>query len=109
MKPIDVKLDSYAEYSVESNENNPKFKVGDHVRILKYKNIFAKGYAPNLSEEVFMISKLKNTIPWTYVMNDLNGEEIVGTFYEEELEKTNQEEFRLEKVIKRKRKQLYIK
>ena len=81
MKPIDVKPDSYAEYNVDSNEKSPRFKVGDHVRISKYKNIFAKGYAPNWSEEVFVISKIKNTVPWT-VINDLNVEEIVGTFYE---------------------------
>ena len=55
---------------------NPKFKVGDYVRISKYKNIFAKGYAPNWSEEIFVIKKVKNTVPWTYVINDLNGEEI---------------------------------
>ena len=57
-------------------KKNPKFKVGDHVRISKYKNIFAKGYAPNWSEEIFVIKKVKNTVPWTYVINDLNGEEI---------------------------------
>ena len=65
MKPIDVKYNSYAEYSVESNEKDTKFKIGDHVRISKYKNIFAKGYAPNWSEEVFVISKIKITFPWT--------------------------------------------
>ena len=75
-------------------------KVGDHVRISKYKNIFAKGYTPNWSEEISMIKEIKNTVPWTYVINDLNGEEIIGTFYEKELEKTNQEEFRIEKVIR---------
>ena len=69
---------------------NPKFKVGDHVRVTKYKNIFAKGYIPNWSEEIFVISKIKNTVSWTYVINDLNGEEIIGTFYENELQKTNQ-------------------
>ena len=58
MKPIDVKSDSYAEYNVDSNEKDPKFKVDDHVRILKYKNIFGKRYAPNWSEEVFVISKI---------------------------------------------------
>ena len=79
----------------------PKFKVGDHVRISKYKNIFAKGYMPNWSEEVF-VSKIKNIVPWTYVINDLNDEEITGSFYEKELRKTNQKEFRIEKVIKRK-------
>ena len=57
---------------------------------------------PNWSEEVFVIKKVKNTAPWTYVINDLNGEEIIGTFYEKELQKTSQEEFRIEKVIKRK-------
>ena len=74
MKPIDVGDDSFAEYNEESNEKDPKFKVGDHVRISKYKNIFAKGYAPNWSEEIFVISKVKGTAPWTYVINDLNGE-----------------------------------
>ena len=59
MKPIDVKSDSFAEYNEESNEEDPKFKVGHHVRILKYKNIFAKGYAPNWSEEIFVVKKKK--------------------------------------------------
>ena len=73
MNPIDVKNDSFAEYNQESNEKDPKFKVGDHVRSSKYKNIFAKGYAPNWSEEIFVIKKIKNTVPWTYVISDLNG------------------------------------
>ena len=76
MKPIDLKSDSFTEYNEESNEKDPKFKVGDHVRISKYKNIFAKGYAPNWSEEIFVVEK-KNTVPWAYVISDLNGEEIV--------------------------------
>ena len=87
---------------IQYNEKDAKFKVCDHVRISKYKNIFAKGYTPNWSEEVFVINKIKNTVPWTYVINDLNGEEIIGSFYEKELQKTNQKEFRIEKVIKRK-------
>ena len=70
----------------KTNDKDPKFKVGDRVRISKYKNNFAKGYKPNWSEEVFVIKKVKNTIPWTYVINDLNGEEIMETFYEKELE-----------------------
>ena len=90
MKPIDVTDDSYAECNEDSNKRNPKFKVGDHVRISKYKNIFAKGYAPNWSEEIFVIEKAKNNVPRTYVINDLNGEEITGSFYEKELQKTNQ-------------------
>ena len=85
MKPIDVTDDSYPEYNNNFNKKYPKFKVGDHVRISKQKNIFAKGYAPNWSEEVFVVSKIKNTVPWTYVVSDLNGEEITGSFYEKEL------------------------
>ena len=87
MKPIDVKDNMYINTSKEINNKDPKFKVSDHVRISKYKNIFAKGYMPSWSEEVFVIKKVKNTIPWTYVINDLNGEEIIGTFYEKELQK----------------------
>ena len=109
MKPTDVKPDSYAEYNEDSNKRNPIFKVGDHVRISKYKIIFAKGYAPNWSEEVFVVNKIKNTVPWTYVINDFNGEEINGSFYEKELLKTNQEQFRIEKILKRKGDKLYIK
>ena len=82
MKSIDVKSDSFAEYNEESNKKEPKFKVGDHVIILKYKNVFSKGYVPNWSEEIFVVKKTKNTIPWTYVISDLNGEEIIGSFYE---------------------------
>ena len=109
MKPIDLKSDSYAEYNVDSSEKDPKFQVGDPVRISKYKNIFAKEHAPNWSEDIFVISKIKKTVPWTDVISDLNGEEIVGTFYEKELQRTNQEEFSIEKVIKRKRNKLYVK
>ena len=109
MKPIEVKSNSYAEYNVDSDEKDPKFKVGDHVRISKYKNIFAKRYTPNWSEEVFVISKIKKTVPQTYVINDFNGEEIIGTFYEKELQKTNQKEFRIEKVIKKKENKLFVK
>ena len=85
MKPIDVTSDSYTEYNEEFNKKDRKFKVGDHIRISKYKNIFAKGYTQNWSEEVFVVSKIKNTVPWTYVVSDLNGEEITGSFYEKEL------------------------
>ena len=84
MKPIDIKDNTYINTDKEINDKGPRFKVGDHVRISKYKNIFAKGYNPNLSKEVFVIKKVKNTVPWTYVINDLNGEEITGTFYEKE-------------------------
>ena len=78
MKPIDL----YAEFNVDSNEKDPKFQVGDQVRISKYENIFGKGYTPNWSKEVLEISKIKNTVPWIYAVNDLNGENVVRTFYE---------------------------
>ena len=109
MKPIDVKNDSFAEYNEESNKKDSKYNVGDHVRISKYKNIFSKGYAPNWSEEIFVAKKLKNAVPSTYIISNLNGEEIVGSFYEKELQKTNQKEFTIGKVIKRKGNKLYVK
>ena len=109
MKPVVVKDNTYINADKEINDRDPKFKVGDRVRISKYKNISAIGYTPNWSEEVFVIKKVKNTVPWTYVINDLKGEEIMGTFYEKEWQKTNQEEFRTEKVIKRKGDKTYVK
>ena len=109
MKSIDVKNNTYIDFEKEVNNKDPKFKAGNHVRISKYKNIFAKRYTPNWCEKVFVIKKLKNRVPWTYVINDLNSEEIIGTFYEKELQKTNQKEFRIEKVIKRKGDKLYVK
>ena len=109
MKPVDVKDNRYIEVKRETNDKNPKFKVVDHVKISKYKNIFAKGYMPNWSEEIFVIKKIKNTVPWAYVINDLNGEEIIGTFYENELQKTDQKEFKIEKVLKKKGDKLYVK
>ena len=109
IKPINVTSDSYAEYNEDSNKRNPKFKVGDNVRISKYKNIFAKGYVPNWLEEIFVIKKVKNTVPWTHDIIDLNNEEIIGRFFEKELQKTNQKEFRIEKMLKRKGDKLYVK
>ena len=104
MKPINVKDDNFTKYIEESNEKDPKFKMGDHVRISKYKNIFA-----NWSEETFIVNKVKNAVPWTYEINDLNRAKILGSFYEKELQKTNQKEFRIEKVIKRKENKFYVK
>ena len=109
MKPIDVKDNTYNDFKKEVNDKDSKLKVGDRVRISKYKNIFAKGSAPNWSEEVFVISKIKNTVPWIYVINDLNRKEITGTFYEKELQKTNQQDFKIENVIKRKGDKLFVK
>ena len=102
MKPIDVASDSYAEYNEDSNVTKPKFKVGDHVRISKCKKIFANGYTQNWLEEVFVISKIKDTVLWTYLISDWNGEKNAGSFYEKEMPKTSQEKLRIEKVLKRK-------
>ena len=109
MKPISVEDNTYINIGKDVNDKDPKFKVGDHVRISKYKNIFAKGYTPNWSEEIFVIKEIQNTVSWTYIINDLNGEEIIGTFYEKELQKINQQEFRIEKVMKKKGNKLYVK
>ena len=109
MKPIDVKDNTYIDFGKEVNDNDLKFKVGDHVRISQYKNILSKGCTANWSEKVFVIKKIKNTVPWTYVIGDLNGEEITGTFYEKGLQKIDQQEFRIEKVIKKKGDRLYVK
>ena len=73
------------------------------------KNIFAKGYTQNWSEDVFVIGKIKNTVPWTYLISDLNGEPNTGIFYEKELQKTSQEKFRIEKIINGKGDKLYVK
>ena len=88
MKPVDAKSSKYIDFDEKNNNENPKFKVGDHVRISKYKNIFAKGYAPNWSQD-FVITRVKNTVPWAHVISDLNGEVIFETFFEKELQKTH--------------------
>ena len=105
----DVKENTDIDFGKEVHDKDPKFKVGNHVRISKYKNIFAKLYTPNWSELVFMIKNVRNTFPWTFVISDLNGEKIDRAFYEKELLKANQEEFRTEKVIKKKGDKLYVK
>ena len=100
MKPIEVKDNTYIDSIKEFNDEDRKFKTS------KCKNILAKGYTSNWSEEVFVIKKVKNTVPWTYVINDLNGEVIIGTFYEKELQKRNQQVFRIEKVMKKRKKNI---
>ena len=87
MKPIDVKASTYINSRKEINNKDPKFKIGDIIRISKYKNIFAEGYIPNWSEEAFAIKEVKNTVRWTYVISDLKGEVTIGMFYEKELQK----------------------
>ena len=79
----------------------PKFSIGDNVRITKKQNLFDKGYTQRWTEEVFKVSKIQLTIPVTYKITDYNGEKIQGSFYEQELQKTSQSTFRIEKVLKR--------
>ena len=109
MKSVDVKPSTYIDSSKEINDKDPKFKIGDIVRISKCKNIFAKSFAPNWPEEVFVIKKIKNAVPWTHVISDLKGGKIVRTFYKKELQKINQKQFRVEKVIKGNSDKLYVK
>ena len=87
MKPVDVNPSAYINSSKEIYTKDHKFKIGDIARISKHKKIFTKGYIPNSSEEVFVITKVKNTVPWTYVISDLKGEEFVGMLYKKELQK----------------------
>ena len=107
IKPVDVKDNAYIDFGKEVNDKDPKFKVSDHVRISKYKDIFGKGYTSNWYKEVFVIMELKHTVSWTYAISDLNGDKFIGIFYEKELQKTNQEKFRIEKVIKKKRDMIF--
>ena len=97
VKPVDI------DFNIENNEKDPKFKVGDHVTISKYKIVFAKGYIPSWSEKVFVIKKVKNTVLRTYVISDLDSKKILETFYEKELQKTNQKVFRAKKSNQEKR------
>ena len=85
MKSVDLKSNTYIDSSKETNDENTKFKIGGNVRISKYKNVFAKVYTPNWSEEVILIKKVKHTVPLAYVINDLNGEKIVRTFYKKKI------------------------
>ena len=88
MKPIDVKDNNKRVYIDEHDEKRSRFKVGDRVRISKFKNIFAKGYTPNWSKEIFIVNKINDTVPYTYNIKDLNDEEIIGSFYDRELQKS---------------------
>ena len=88
MKPKHVKQAKKSVYVEGSNEKSARFSVGNRLRISKFKNIFAKGYTPNWSKEIFVVNKIKNTVPWTYVLKDLNGEDIIGSFYDRELQRT---------------------
>ena len=100
MRPVDVKSVLFINFDVENNNKDPKLEAGDLVIMSKYKVIFAEGYFSSWSEEVFVNKKVKNTVPWTYAIEDLKDKEIIGMFYKNELQKTNQTEFRIEKVRK---------
>ena len=88
MKPKDVGNNNKRVYIDEHNEKRSRFKVGDIVRISEFKNIFAKGYTPIWSREIFIINKINDSVPYTYNIKDLNGEEIIGSFYDRELQKS---------------------
>ena len=88
MKPIDVGDNNKRVYIDEHNEKDSNFKVGDRVIISRYKNIFTKGYTPNWRQEIFIVDKINDTVPYTYNLKDLNHEEIIGSFYDKELQKT---------------------
>ena len=88
MKPIDVKDNNERVYIDEDNEKGSRFKVGDRVRISKFKNISDKGYTPNWSREIFIVNKINDTVPYTYNIKDLNDEEVIGSFYDKELQKS---------------------
>ena len=106
MKPIDVTSDSYADYNEDSNVTKGKIKIGDRVRISKYWNIFAKEDTQNWAEEVFLVSKIKNAVPWRYV---ISGVKICWKLFWKRIPKTKSKKFRIEKVIKRKGDKLYVK
>ena len=101
MKAIDVTSESYAECNEDCNGKDPKFKVGDRVRISKYKNIFAKEYTQNWSEEVF-VSKRKNTVLWSYVISDLNGEPKLEVFMKKNFKNQIKKNLEQKKYLKEK-------
>ena len=106
MKPADGKPSIYINFNKENTMEGSKFKVGENVGIPQ---CFCKRLYSKLVLISFVVKKVENTIPWIYVISDLNRENIVGTFYKNELQTTNQKEFKLEKVIKRKGNELYVK
>lgn len=118
MKPIDVNTNNeknllatvYNRNWVVTNKTKAKFKLGDHVRLSKYKHVFAKGYTPNWSTEVFKINKIQYANPITYLLVDLNGREIKGTVYEEELQLAkNPDIYLVEKIIRKLGNKVYVK
>ena len=109
MKPADVKQSLFIDSNKEINDGDSKFRIGDIVRISKYKTIFAKGYVPNWCEEVFVIKKVKSTLPWTYAISYLKGKEILEIFMKKISKKQIKKCFELKKVMKRKGDEVYVK
>ena len=108
MKSVNVNLNTYIDSSKEVRDKNPKYEIGDNVKISKHEIVFAKGYTPSWSKEVFVVKKV-NTVPWTCGVSDLQGKEIFGMFYGIGFQNTNQKKFRVKKVIKRKGDKFYVK
>ena len=102
MKPVDVKDSTYIDFKKEINDKDPKFKIGDYVRISKYKNIFDKEYMPNSSEEIFVVSKIKNSVSWTYVISDLNVKKLLAHFMKNNYKLQNNKNIELKKYLKEK-------
>lgn len=117
MKPKDVNLRNAKQVLFRAyshlktiDPKTAKFKVGDKVRISKYRHIFSKGYTPNWSNEIFTIRKAQYTNPRTYLLEDHSGEQILGSFYSEELQKVKYPDMYLvEKVLRRKGSKVYVK
>ena len=111
MKPADVNSSTYFDFGLENNKEDPKFEVGDHIRIWNHRNIFGQGYTPNWFEEIFLIKKVKSSVQWTYVNSDFNDEEIVERLTRKiaKKKKIKSQGFRVEIIIKRKGDKLYVK
>ena len=108
MKLAEIRVHSYIDFDVEKNDKDPWLKVTEHVRISEYKYIFAKGYTQSWSEKVSVVKNVKNIVPRSCVIEDLKGKEVVGDFYERELQKTSKTDFKITKVLKREKKTNYM-
>ena len=101
MKRVDVNSSISIDFNKENNMEDPNFKVGENVRISKYKSIFAKGFVTNWSEEVFVVAKVKKTVYGQMLLVILKVKKLLERFAKKEFQKINQKEFRVEKVIKK--------
>ena len=109
MTPTEASLESNkirilnSQAYVDSAHGKPKFKVSDKVRLSRVKGVFEQGYLPNWSEALYVVTEVKKTNPFTYVLKDMNDEMVLGSFYGEELQKSKQEKYRIEKIIRKKK------